>query len=163
MKHSGISCSSVGFLHGSLVHWLACTLGFKCCEVFGGISCFFLVNMGVRQGCVFATSLFNTWIDWALGKVVDQCHCGTSISNTRGTNLVFADDAIILAESLVVLLPFLVQLLPLYIDLCFFLFAGRTLTYNNLHLRRVTFNTQNYAFLKLIYLIWLGKFKVSQC
>ena len=69
----------------------------------GGVSCFFPVNAGVRQGCVLAPSLFNTCMDWVLGRVVDQSHCGASVGNTMVTDLVFADDAVILAESLEVL------------------------------------------------------------
>lgn len=69
----------------------------------GGTSCFFPVNAGVRQGCVLAPSLFNTCMDWVLGRAVDQSHCGASVGNTTVTDLVFADDAVILAESLEVL------------------------------------------------------------
>ena len=36
----------------------------------GGMSNFFPVNTGVRQGCVLAPSLFNTCMDWVLGRVV---------------------------------------------------------------------------------------------
>ncbi len=61
-----------------------------------GISDFFNVNSGVRQGCVLAPSLFNTCIDWVLGKIVDQSHCGASVGNARVTDLVFADDAVLL-------------------------------------------------------------------
>ena len=68
-----------------------------------GMSCFFPVNSGVRQGCVLAPSLFNTCMDWVLDRVVDQSHCGASVGNTKITDLVFADDAVILAESLEVL------------------------------------------------------------
>ena len=68
-----------------------------------GISDFFPVNSGVRQGCVLAPSLFNTCMDWVLGKVVDQSHCGASVGNTKISDLVFADDAVLLAESLDVL------------------------------------------------------------
>ncbi|KAG0692462.1 5-hydroxytryptamine receptor 1 [Chionoecetes opilio] len=39
-------------------------------------------------------------MDWILGKVVDQSDCGASLSNTKLTDLVFADDAVIFAESL---------------------------------------------------------------
>ena len=42
----------------------------------GGVSSFFPVHTGVRQGCVLAPSLFNTRMDWVLGRVVDQTHCG---------------------------------------------------------------------------------------
>ena len=69
----------------------------------GGISNSFPVNSGVRQGCVLAPSLFNTCMDWVLGKVADQSHCGASVGNSKVTDLVFADDAVILAESLEVL------------------------------------------------------------
>ena len=44
---------------------------------------FFPVNTGVRQGCVLAPSLFNICMDWVLGRVVDQSHCGASVSNTK--------------------------------------------------------------------------------
>ncbi|KAG0721849.1 Mitochondrial ribonuclease P protein 1 [Chionoecetes opilio] len=64
---------------------------------------FFPVNTGMRQGCVLASSLFNTCMDWVLGKVVDQSDCGASLGNTKITDLVFADDAVIFAESLEVL------------------------------------------------------------
>ncbi|KAG0716212.1 putative uncharacterized transposon-derived protein F52C9.6 [Chionoecetes opilio] len=57
----------------------------------------------VRQGCVLAPSLFNACMDWVLDKVVDQSDCGASLGNTKITDLVFADDAVIFAESLEVL------------------------------------------------------------
>ncbi len=34
------------------------------------------------QGCVPAPSLFNICMDWVLGKVTGQSHCGASVSNT---------------------------------------------------------------------------------
>ncbi len=68
-----------------------------------GISSSFPLNSGVRQGCVLAPSLFNTCMDWVLGKVADQSHCGASVGNTTVGDLVFADDAVILAELLEVL------------------------------------------------------------
>ena len=57
----------------------------------GGVSSF-PVNTGVRQGCVLAPSLFNTCMDWVLGRVVKQSHCGASVGNTVIIGLVFADD-----------------------------------------------------------------------
>ncbi|KAG0726800.1 DNA-directed RNA polymerases I, II, and III subunit RPABC2 [Chionoecetes opilio] len=68
-----------------------------------GVSSFFPVNTGVRQGCVLAPSLFNACMDWVLDKVVDRSNCGASVGNTKITDLVFADDAVIFAESLEVL------------------------------------------------------------
>ena len=66
------------------------------------VSSFFLVNTGVTQGCVLAPSLFNTCMDWVLGRVIEQSHCGASVGNTEITDLVFADAAIF-AESMEVL------------------------------------------------------------
>ncbi|KAG0712764.1 hypothetical protein GWK47_017730 [Chionoecetes opilio] len=42
-------------------------------------------------------------MDWVLDKVVDQSDCGASVGNTKITDLVFANDAVIFAESLEVL------------------------------------------------------------
>ena len=39
-------------------------------------------------------------MDWVLGRVVNQSHCGASVGNTKITDLIFADDAVIFAESL---------------------------------------------------------------
>ncbi|KAG0723435.1 hypothetical protein GWK47_042757 [Chionoecetes opilio] len=42
-------------------------------------------------------------MDWVLGKVVDQSDCGASLGNTKITDLVVADDAVVFFESLEVL------------------------------------------------------------
>ena len=52
---------------------------------------------------MLAPSLFNTFMDWVLGRVVEQNHCGASVDNTEITDLAFADDAAIFAELLEVL------------------------------------------------------------
>ncbi|KAG0711984.1 hypothetical protein GWK47_019421 [Chionoecetes opilio] len=49
-------------------------------------------------------------MDWVLGRVVDQSDCEASLGNTKITDLVFADDAVIFAESLEVLVMALVAL-----------------------------------------------------
>ena len=72
-------------------------------ECDGGVSSFFPVHKGVRQGCILAPSLFNTCMGWVPGRVVDQSHCGASVGNTKITDLVFANDAVIFTESLKVL------------------------------------------------------------
>ena len=66
----------------------------------GGVSSFCESRCEAGQGCVLAPSLFNTCMDWVLGRVVEQSHCGASVGNTDITDLVFADDAAIFAESL---------------------------------------------------------------
>ncbi len=60
------------------------------CEA--GISSSFPVNSGVGQGCVLAPSLFNTCMDWVVGEVTGQSHCGASVGNTKVSDLVFADE-----------------------------------------------------------------------
>ena len=70
----------------------------ECCKCGGGVSSFFPVNAGVKQGGVLAPSFFNTCMDWVLGRVVEQSHCGASVGNTEITNLVFGDDAAIFPE-----------------------------------------------------------------
>ena len=65
------------------------------------MSSFFSVSMGVRQGCILAPSLFNTCMNWILGRVEDQNHCGASFGNTIITDFsLFVDDALIFTESL---------------------------------------------------------------
>ena len=49
---------------------------------------------------MLALSLFNTCMDWVLGRVVEQSHCGASVGKTKITDLVSAYDAAIFAESL---------------------------------------------------------------
>ena len=65
-----------------------------------GISDSFPVNSGVRQGCILAPTLFNTCMDWVLGRVAADADCGTSLGGARITDLDFADDAVIFAETL---------------------------------------------------------------
>ena len=50
---------------------------------------------------MLAPLLFSIYLDWVLGRVVEESHCGASVGNTEITNLVFADDAAIFAESLI--------------------------------------------------------------
>ena len=66
----------------------------------GGLSSFFPVSSGVRQGCVLAPTLFNTCMDWILGRATVQSHCGATLGNIKVTDLDFADDVAILSESL---------------------------------------------------------------
>lgn len=60
---------------------------------------FFSMNTGVRLGCIYTSSFLTTCLDWALGKIVDQNYSGASVGNTKVTDFVFADDAVILAQS----------------------------------------------------------------
>ena len=66
----------------------------------GGLSSFFPVSSGVRQGCVLVPTLFNTCMDWILGRATVQSHCGATLCNIKDNDLDFADDLAILSESL---------------------------------------------------------------
>ena len=59
----------------------------------GGVSDFFPVTAGVRQGCVLAPTLFNACMDWVLGRTVDRSSCGASLGDIRVTDLDFTNDA----------------------------------------------------------------------
>ena len=72
---------------------------------------FFPVNKELRQvceaECVYPPSHFNKCLHWVLGRIVEQSHCGESVSNSGNTDLVFSDDAAIFAESLEVPIMYL--------------------------------------------------------
>lgn len=44
------------------------------------------VNVGVRQRCVLAASLFSTCMHCLLGKLEDHSHCEASIDGTKATD-----------------------------------------------------------------------------
>ena len=67
----------------------------------GTISDLFPVVTGVRQGCVLAPTLFNTYMDWILGRMSERSSCGASFGNVKISDLGFADDAVIFAETLI--------------------------------------------------------------
>ena len=97
-RHCGIFCRIPAEIIGLLTSMYSGTESAVNCE--GGVSIFFPVHKRVRQGCVLAPLLFNSCMDWVLGRVVDQSHCGASVGNTKITDLVFADNAVIFTESL---------------------------------------------------------------
>ncbi|XP_069992460.1 uncharacterized protein [Penaeus vannamei] len=66
----------------------------------GGLSIFFPVNLGVWQGCVLAPTLFNTCMDWIIGKASIQSQCEATLGNIKVTDLDFAVDVTILFEFL---------------------------------------------------------------
>ena len=70
----------------------------------GTISDLFPVVTGVRQGCVLAPTLFSTFMDWSLGRMLERSSCSASFGNVKISNLDFADDAVIFAETLDILL-----------------------------------------------------------
>ena len=65
----------------------------------GTISDYFPVNNGVRQGCVFAPSLFNTCMDHVLQTMSEKSGGRVSFGTVRITDLDSADNAVIFAET----------------------------------------------------------------
>lgn len=55
------------------------------------------IPMGVLQRCVHTLHFSKICLDWVVYRAVDQSHCGTSIGDARVTDLVFADNAVVLA------------------------------------------------------------------
>ena len=80
------------------------------CELYSGtesavrcgssLSDFFPVLSGVGQGRVEAPTLFNTCMDHAMAKMVEESGCCVSFGNVQISDLDFADDAAILADTL---------------------------------------------------------------
>jgi len=68
------------------------------------ISNLFPVVTGVCQGCVLASTLFSTCMNWILGRMSERSSCGASFGNVKISDLDFTDDAVIFAETLDILL-----------------------------------------------------------
>ncbi|XP_069994147.1 uncharacterized protein [Penaeus vannamei] len=66
----------------------------------GGLSRFFPVTSGMKQGCALAPTLFNTCMDWIMGRATIQSHCGATLGNIKVADLDIADDVAILSEFL---------------------------------------------------------------
>ncbi|XP_069981083.1 uncharacterized protein [Penaeus vannamei] len=54
----------------------------------------------MRQSCIITLTLFNTCVDWIMGRTTSQSRCGATLGNIKVTDLDFADDVTILSESL---------------------------------------------------------------
>ena len=72
-------------------------------RVDGQLSSAFPVSSGVRQGCVLAPDLFNTGMDWALGRTVGRAMNGAVIGASSLTDFDYADDVALLAELIALL------------------------------------------------------------
>ena len=69
----------------------------------GQLSSAFPVSSGVRQGCVLAPDLFNTDMDWALGRTVGRAMNGAVIGASSLTDFDYADHVALLAELIALL------------------------------------------------------------
>lgn len=70
----------------------------------GGDSGFFAVDLGARQGCIAAPSLFTSHMNWVKGKVAEQRYYRTCVGNIKITDIVLASDAVLFAKLLEVLM-----------------------------------------------------------
>lgn len=52
-----------------------------------------LLSMEMKQGCIHASSLFNTFKDWVFGS--RESLCEEYVNNTQVTDLYFTSDAVI--------------------------------------------------------------------
>ena len=84
--------------------------GFSCCvRTTEGISPWFNVTTGVRQGCIWSTLLFNIVIDWILKKtnLLQSTQCGIQLKRrqsrrypeVRETDFDYADDLALIDET----------------------------------------------------------------
>ncbi|XP_047492124.1 uncharacterized protein LOC125041318 [Penaeus chinensis] len=65
-----------------------------------GLSSFFTISSRVKQGYVFALTLFSTCMDWILGKATVRSHCGAPLVDIKDTDLDSVKDVATLFESL---------------------------------------------------------------
>ena len=64
---------------------------------FKKLSSAFPVSSGVRQGCVLAPDLFNTGMDWVLGRTVGRAMNSAVIGASSLIDFDYADDVALLA------------------------------------------------------------------
>ena len=70
----------------------------SCVRVNGKLSEPFPISSGVHQGCVLAPTIFNTAIDYVMGRTVGRSMCGVSLGKLSFSDFDFADDVVLLAE-----------------------------------------------------------------
>ena len=69
-----------------------------CVRIDGGLSPWFGVNIGVRQGCVLSARLFILYLDSCLQRM-KAANVGLRMGDLVVSCLLYADDAVLLAES----------------------------------------------------------------
>ena len=65
----------------------------------GGMSEYFKIDRGVRQGCVMSPWLFNLYMDACVREVRQVNVGGVRVGDERLNMLMFADDTVLLAEN----------------------------------------------------------------
>ena len=65
-----------------------------------GITDWFQIGKGVRQGCILSPYLFNLYADYILRNAkLDEAQAGIKIAGRNINNLTYADDTTLMAES----------------------------------------------------------------
>ena len=66
-----------------------------CVKIGGGLSGWFLISQGLRQGCVFSPGLFNVFMDKIMREVKEKLQGGVQLTTTLVQMLLFADDIVV--------------------------------------------------------------------
>ena len=65
-----------------------------------GVTDWFQIRKGVRQGCILSPCLFNLYAEYIMRDAgLDEAQAGIKISRRNISNLIYAEDTIIMAES----------------------------------------------------------------
>ena len=65
-----------------------------------GTTDLFLIEKGVRQGCILSPCLFNLYAEYIMRNAgLDEAQAGIKIARRNSNNLRYADDTTLLAES----------------------------------------------------------------
>ena len=70
----------------------------SCIKHDGSLTEWFPVETGVRQGCVLAPDAFNVAMNRVLNRTIGRAMVGTSLGETKYTDLNFADDVVLFSE-----------------------------------------------------------------
>ena len=70
----------------------------SCIKHDGSLTEWFPVKTGVRQECVLAPDAFNVAMDRVLNRTPVRAMVGTSLGETKYTDLDFADDVVLFSE-----------------------------------------------------------------
>ena len=65
-----------------------------------GITDWFQIGKGVRQGCIFSPCLFNLYAEYIMRNAgLEEVQAGIQIAGRNISNLRYADDTTLMAES----------------------------------------------------------------